>query len=248
MISWSGGSQLALEQTSALNRFMEKVRVDEVTDCWVWTGTWKGKGYACFQIARHRSARGHRWAYENLVGPIPDGLQLDHLCRNRMCVNPAHLEPVTHGENQRRGMRGSQAHCLRGHRFDEANTAIRRDGRRRCRQCQRDRRTRSSRAPTLPMGMASSGRRQSSGALEERVRKEAACETAVMVSDGGGRVIDRADPPFSPPHIAVQARGRTDGRRSAVGSSPLSWPPPSPSSPAPVGDEIEPASAINARR
>ena len=87
----------------------------------------------------------HRAVYEAIIGAIPDGLQLDHLCRVRACVNPAHLEPVTCRENIRRGLTGihqrSKTHCPAGHPYDEANT-LRRPDRggiivRRCRECHR---------------------------------------------------------------------------------------------------------------
>lgn len=125
-------------------RFWSKVEVDE-SGCWRWTGA-RAHGYGRFWAGR-RSAAGHpsaemahRFAYELLVGQIPDGLEIDHLCRNRACVNPAHLEPVTRLINQRRGNAPMQAqrkqtHCKRGHAFDDENTYIWR-GMRRCRRCQ----------------------------------------------------------------------------------------------------------------
>ncbi len=88
--------------------------------------------------------RAHRFAYELLVGPIPDGLVIDHLCRVRHCVNPAHMEPVTRWENTLRGgsfsaVAARQTHCVNGHPFDEENTHVDRRGFRRCRACNRER-------------------------------------------------------------------------------------------------------------
>ena len=82
-----------------------EARIDRSGDCWVWTGSRTGAGYG--QVWSRRGNRGvHRIVYEQLVGPIPDGLVIDHLCRNRSCCNPAHLEPVTMAENVRRGLNG----------------------------------------------------------------------------------------------------------------------------------------------
>lgn len=110
--------------------------------CWVWQSADNGTGYGV-KWANGRQGVAHRWMYEKLVGPIPEGLQLDHLCRNRKCVNPEHLEPVTNREN---GLRGTspaaknarKTHCLRGHPFDEVNTYWEpsRAGRA-CRECKR---------------------------------------------------------------------------------------------------------------
>lgn len=73
--------------------------------CWLWTASLTHNGYGKFWVDG-AVVRAHRWIYEQLVGPIPDGLHLDHVhergCRSRRCVNPAHLEPVTNEENQRR--------------------------------------------------------------------------------------------------------------------------------------------------
>ena len=95
--------------------------VDASGDCWEWTRGKTAAGYG-----RIGNQYTHRLVWEFLVGPIPDGLEMDHLCRNVGCVNPDHLEPVTHAENMRRG-HGNNAfrnatHCKRGHPFDEANT------------------------------------------------------------------------------------------------------------------------------
>lgn len=76
--------------------------------CWVWTAARHGKGYGMFSVDRKRKVRAHRFAYEMMVGPIPEGLDLDHLCRNRACVNPEHLEPVTRSVNLKRGNVGGR--------------------------------------------------------------------------------------------------------------------------------------------
>ena len=107
--------------------------------CWIWLGVIANTGYGEVRFLG-RKWLAHRLSYENFVGPIPDGLVIDHLCRQPSCINPAHLEPVTIGENVRRGMslaaqRARQTECLRGHPFDDTNTSIRANGSRRCRRC-----------------------------------------------------------------------------------------------------------------
>lgn len=106
--------------------------------CWLWTGCLNSKGYGQFN---HRAA--HRVAYERCIGPIPDGLEIDHVrargCEHRNCVNPAHLEAVSHWENVMRGdtiaaKRRAQTHCIHGHEFTPENTYIWRGGRS-CRAC-----------------------------------------------------------------------------------------------------------------
>lgn len=109
--------------------------------CWHWTGA-TSNGYGRVRVDVDRPA--HRFAYELLVGPIPDGLVIDHLCRVRHCVNPAHLEAVTNAENILRGngfsaRHARKTHCPKGHPYDEANTLIRADGSRNCIACGRDR-------------------------------------------------------------------------------------------------------------
>lgn len=119
-------------------------RVDKRPDgCWQFTGALTSYGYSQVRLGTGRPcALGHRVAYEALIGPVPDGLELDHLCRNRACVNPAHLEPVTHQVNLLRGQtinasKAQQTHCVNGHEFTADNTRIYRDGTRRCRACDR---------------------------------------------------------------------------------------------------------------
>lgn len=103
--------------------------------CTVWNGRIDGSGYGRLSI-RGRMESAHRAAYVLAKGPIPAGLCLDHLCRVRACINPEHLEAVTHLENVRRGARATQTHCLRGHPFDDENTIWRGNGRH-CRACRR---------------------------------------------------------------------------------------------------------------
>lgn len=121
-------------------RFWAKVEV-QANGCWLWTASLTATGYGRFGVGR-RSERAHRVSYQALVAEIPEGSELDHLCRNRACVNPVHVEPVTHRINLLRGdgVPGRNArvtHCPNGHAYDEANTRWERDGHRRCRACER---------------------------------------------------------------------------------------------------------------
>jgi hypothetical protein len=109
-------------------RFWSKVQRAALDDCWLWTAARNPHGYGRVQIngSFHQA---HRISYELTVGPIPDGLSLDHLCRVRNCVNPAHLEPVTNRVNGLRGVspaaiNAAKAECVNGHAFDEANTRV----------------------------------------------------------------------------------------------------------------------------
>jgi len=109
--------------------------------CWEWRGKIHRNGYGVVSV-NNKQQRAHRVVYELLVEPIPGGLVLDHLCRNPPCVNPAHLEPVTQGENNLRGfsppsLNARKTHCLFGHPYDEANTYVNKHGWRACRTCHR---------------------------------------------------------------------------------------------------------------
>lgn len=126
-------------------RFWTKVDVSGgPTRCWLWTGSLTDRGYGDrFRLDDGRKQAPHRVAYELLVGPIPDGLFIDHLCRVRHCVNPLHLEPVTCQENLLRGQtlaafNSRKTHCIHGHALDEANTRITPEGHRACRACGRE--------------------------------------------------------------------------------------------------------------
>lgn len=115
----------------------------ELGPCWLWTAALWGGGYGAFGIrvgGKSRTHNAHRLSYGMLVGPIPHGLVLDHLCRVRHCVNPAHLDPVTDRINILRGAspfakKARQFVCLAGHPFDEANTYVNRNGTRHCHAC-----------------------------------------------------------------------------------------------------------------
>jgi len=129
------------------DRFWSLVEIRGEAECWPWRGHLNGDGYGGVSPAKHRHILPHRYAYESLIGSIPEGMTIDHLCRNRDCCNPAHMEPVTNRENVMRGdtipaSHAAQTHCLRGHPFDEANTYIAKTayGRpaRACRACHRE--------------------------------------------------------------------------------------------------------------
>ncbi|GGY65551.1 HNH endonuclease signature motif containing protein [Streptomyces xanthochromogenes] len=136
------------------DRFLAKVR-DSESGCWEWTGHIKPNGYGQVTVGG-RKFNAHRFAYEAMVGPIPSGLVIDHLCRNRRCLRPEHLDPVSQRTNVLRGEgpaadNARRNHCVQGHPFDDANTYVRRDGSRSCRSCNaaRNRRRRQgvTRAP-----------------------------------------------------------------------------------------------------
>ena len=117
-------------------RFWENV--DKTAECWFWTAALDQDGYG--KCRRDGVKRAHRVAYEELVGPIPNGLSLDHLCRNRACVRPDHLEPVTNRENLMRGatfaaLNAAKTHCPQGHEYTDENTCRKSNGSRICRTC-----------------------------------------------------------------------------------------------------------------
>lgn len=123
---------------------MSKVFIDPNCGCWLWGGDGNERyGNLSYRVdgKQHRKLA-HRLSYECHVGPIPPGLVIDHKCRNTWCVNPAHLEPVTHAENVRRGKAGQprarKRFCPKGHEKTASNTMILKDGSWLCRTCHRD--------------------------------------------------------------------------------------------------------------
>ena len=129
-----------MRSNSTTERFWAKVDTLGGPDaCWGWLAYRMRNGYGQFQVgSQHVLA--HRFVYELVVGPIPDGLTIDHLCRNRACVNPKHLEPVSNRINALRGFGGAhcsaKTHCPQGHVYDLFNTRYYR-GHRYCRMCMR---------------------------------------------------------------------------------------------------------------
>ncbi|MBM0235909.1 hypothetical protein JNW88_00205 [Micromonospora sp. ATA32] len=148
--------------TALIDKLFDRIRKTDA--CWEWTGTVNGEGYGSFTLytpggkGEHRATHAaHRLVYTELVGPIPDGLTLDHLCHNvdsgcaggrqcrhRRCVNPEHLEPVAFEVNVSRGLgptadNARKTRCVSGHEFTPENTYVRPEGGRECRECIRTR-------------------------------------------------------------------------------------------------------------
>jgi hypothetical protein len=132
------------------DRIAAKIEPEPTSGCWLWLARLDRDGYG--GVSWNGAPRiAHRVVYQLLVGPIPEGLQLDHLCRNRACVSPWHLRPTTPRRNTL--ARGSLAptasnaaktHCKHGHPFDGVNIKRRRDGNRDCRTCRRERQRKES--------------------------------------------------------------------------------------------------------
>jgi hypothetical protein len=142
------GSELEENKHLLPHNFLDKIILVDgplLSQCWQWTAAKDGCGYAMGSL-KHKWLRAHRLSYMRIIGPIPDDKELDHLCRNRLCINPFHLEPVTHIVNVSRGNAGvwesQKTHCSKGHPFDETNTYFYRTGKylkRGCLICRRER-------------------------------------------------------------------------------------------------------------
>jgi len=126
------------------DRFWAKVQPTGF--CWEWTGATNGHGYGRFTVGQ-ATVYAHRFAYESLIGGIGVDLTIDHLCRNSLCVNPDHMEPVPMSENLRRSFgvanrHRNVTHCPRGHAYAGENLYVSPDGRRACQACKRASRAR----------------------------------------------------------------------------------------------------------
>lgn len=115
-------------------------KVQKTEGCWIWTGAKNPNGYGNFGLGNRKVGKAHRFSYQIHKGDIPAGFEIDHLCRNRACVNPDHLEAVTSKVNTLRSsspiaIHARQTHCVNGHEFTKENTYLRTAGGRYCRAC-----------------------------------------------------------------------------------------------------------------
>jgi HNH endonuclease len=156
-----------MRKEDPLARMFRRRQVDPATGCWNYTGSTFKFGYGKVK-SQGKNHTAHTIAYKRLRGPVPEGMELDHVCRNPRCFNPDHLEPVTHRENMMRGntvtgANAAKTHCHRGHELSGKNLFIRRDGRRRCRTCESETQRRIRATPEM---------RAKHAAYERQRRKE----------------------------------------------------------------------------
>ncbi len=140
---------MARKTIPAIDRLLKFCSPEPNSGCWLWTASVYPSGYGQIVLPQQQHKHAHRLSYEYFVGPIPEGLDLDHLCRVRSCVNPKHLEPVSRSENIRRGLAPgmgaarnlAKTHCPHGHEYTEKNTYIGKNPsgkpNRNCRECSR---------------------------------------------------------------------------------------------------------------
>lgn len=133
--------------TEEKEKFLNKVSPEPNTGCWLWTGACNARGYGTFSF-NNKSWLAHRWGYMIFQGPIPPDVECDHLCRQPACVNPTHIELVSHQVNVARGVTGeylgaierAKTHCPKGHLYEESNIYRRPDAphSRGCRTCRQE--------------------------------------------------------------------------------------------------------------
>lgn len=140
------GGRVKMYDPRLPRRFWRSVLPEPNSGCWLWIGNTSNTNYGMYYTDPAKRRVAHRVSYETLVGPVPDELVLDHLCRTRCCVNPDHLEPVTMAENVYRGIGPSainltRTHCPHGHEYSDDNTHVTRRGWRVCKTCEDKRNT-----------------------------------------------------------------------------------------------------------
>lgn len=137
------GHQNRARHGSEESRFLLRIEACRTDGCWIWDRSLQGDGYGYFHRTNGGSTYAHIVSWERVNGPVPEGMELDHLCREPRCFNPEHLEAVSHQVNVLRGVgvaarRATQTHCVAGHEFTEENTYIL-SGYRNCRTCHKRR-------------------------------------------------------------------------------------------------------------